>query len=160
MQHAFSGGALAENYVSDTERQALALVGAGDIVWDWNIQRDRITTAGKVEKVLGLKPNSLEGPARVWLQALHPTDRDRFKATLDAIIKYKRGKIGQDFRLRAEDGNFRSFKLRARPIVGPDGEVVRCVGTMLDVTDRRMAQERMLHDACLLYTSPSPRDRG
>ena len=147
MQHAFSGGALAENYVSDTERQALALVGAGDIVWDWNIQRDRITTAGKVEKVLGLKPNSLEGPARVWLQALHPGDRDRFKATLDAIIKYKRGKIGQDFRLRAEDGNFRSFKLRARPIVGPDGEVVRCVGTMLDVTDRRMAQERMLHDA-------------
>ena len=147
MQHAFSGGALAENYVSDTERQALALVGAGDIVWDWNIQRDRITTAGKVEKVLGLKPNSLEGPARVWLQALHPADRDRFKATLDAIIKYKRGKIGQDFRLRAEDGNFRSFKLRARPIVGPDGEVARCVGTMLDVTDRRMAQERMLHDA-------------
>lgn len=147
MQHAFSGGAIAENYVSDTQRQALALVGAGDIVWDWDIMRDRITTDGRIEEILGLKANSLEGQARTWLQTIHPGDRDRFKSTLDAIVKYKRGKISQDFRLRAEDSNYRSFKLRARPIVGPDGEVVRCVGTMLDVTDRRMAEERMLHDA-------------
>lgn len=147
MQHAFSGGAIAENYVSDTERQALALVGAGDIVWDWDILRDRISTDGRIEEILGLKSHNLEGAARAWLQTLHPGDRDRFKATLDAIVKYKRGKISQDFRLRAEDGNFRSFRLRARPVVGPDGEAVRCVGTLLDVTDRRMAEERMLHDA-------------
>ncbi|MEP4704755.1 MAG: EAL domain-containing protein [Hyphomicrobiales bacterium] len=147
MQHAFSGGAIAENYVSNTEQQALALVGAGDIVWDWDILRDRISTSGRIEETLGLKEHTLEGAARNWLQVLHPSDRDRFKATLDAIVKYKRGKISQDFRLRAHDGNFRSFKLRARPIVGPDGEAVRCVGTMLDVTKRRMAEERMLHDA-------------
>ena len=147
MQHAFSGGAIAENYVSNTEQQALALVGAGDIVWDWDILRDRINTGGLIEETLGLKEHTLEGAARNWLQVLHPSDRDRFKATLDAIVKYKRGKISQDFRLRAHDGNFRSFKLRARPIVGPDGEAVRCVGTMLDVTKQRMAEERMLHDA-------------
>lgn len=147
MQHAFSGGAIAENYVSDAERQALALVGAGDIVWDWDILRDKINTDGRVEEILGLKTHSLEGPARTWLPTLHPADRDRFKSTLDAIVKYKRGKISQDFRLRAEDGNFRSFKLRARPIVGLDGEAVRCVGTLLDVTERRMTEERMLHDA-------------
>ncbi|MEP3524599.1 MAG: EAL domain-containing protein [Hyphomicrobiales bacterium] len=147
MQHAFSGGAIAENYVSNTEQQALALVGAGDIVWDWDILRDRISTSGRIEETLGLKEHTLEGAARNWLQLLHPSDRDRFKATLDAIVKYKRGKISQDFRLRAHDGNFRSFKLRARPIVGPDGEAVRCVGTMLDVTKSRMVEERMLHDA-------------
>jgi len=147
MQHAFAGGAIAENYVSNTEQQALALVGAGDIVWDWDILRDRINTGGRIEALLGLKEHILEGPARNWLQTLHPGDRDRFKTTLDAIVKYKRGKISQDFRLRAEDGNFRSFKLRARPIVGPDGEAVRCIGTMLDVTEQRMAEERMLHDA-------------
>lgn len=147
MQHAFSGGTIAENYVSNTEQQALALVGAGDIVWDWDILRDRINTGGRIEAILGLKEHILEGPARNWIQILHPGDRDRFKATLDAIVKYKRGKISQDFRLRAEDGNFRSFKLRARPIVGPDGEAVRCVGTLLDVTERRMIEERMLHDA-------------
>lgn len=147
MQHAFSGGNITENYVSNTEQQALALVGAGDIVWDWDVLRDRINSDARIDEILGLKGSMQESPPRNWLQVLHPADRDRFKATLDAIVKYKQGKISQDFRLRAEDGNYRSFKLRARPIVGPGGEVVRCVGTMLDVTERRMAEERMLHDA-------------
>lgn len=147
MQHAFSGGAIAANYVSDTERQALALVGAGDIVWDWDVLRDRVSTGGKIEEILGLRKANLDSAVRNWLPALHPADRDSFKNTLDAILKYKRGKILQDFRLRAEDGYFRHFRLRARPIVGPDGEVVRCIGTLLDVTDRKMAEERMLHDA-------------
>ncbi len=147
MQHAFSGGAIAENYVSNTEQQALALVGAGDIVWDWDILRDRISTDGRIEELLGLKPHALEGQARNWLNTLHPGDRDRFKSTLDAIVKYKSGRISQTFRLRTHDSNYRSFKLRARPVVGPDGEAIRCIGTLLDVTDRRMAEERMLHDA-------------
>ncbi|MEM8796201.1 MAG: EAL domain-containing protein [Pseudomonadota bacterium] len=147
MQHAFSAGAIAENYVSDTERQALALVGAGDIVWDWDVLRDKVNTGGRLEDILGLKPSSMEGPVRNWLPILHPADRDRFKNTLDAIVKYKRGKIAEDFRLRADDSYFRCMRLRARPIVGADGEVIRCIGTLLDVTERKMAEERMLHDA-------------
>ncbi|MEM6713419.1 MAG: 7TM diverse intracellular signaling domain-containing protein, partial [Pseudomonadota bacterium] len=42
MQHAFAGGAIAQNLVSDVERQALALTGSGDAVFDWDVDRDRI----------------------------------------------------------------------------------------------------------------------
>ena len=49
--------------------------------------------------------------------------------------------------MRADDGHYRWFKLRARPVVGTDGEVVRCVGTLLDITDQRTAETRLLHDA-------------
>jgi len=147
MQHAFAGGAIAQGLISDVERRALALTGAGDIIWDWDIDRDRIYTGNEVEELLNLRAGTLEGPARDWLDVLHPQDRDRFRATLDAIIDQRRGKIIQTFRLRSEDGHFRWFRLRARPIVGSDGEVIRCVGTLLDVTEERMAEERLLHDA-------------
>ncbi len=147
MQHAFAGGAIAQGLISDVERRALALTGAGDIIWDWDIDRDRIFTAHEVEDLLNLRHGTLEGPARDWLDVLHPQDRDRFRATLDAVVDQRRGKVVQTFRLRSEDGHFRWFRLRARPIVGSDGEVIRCVGTLLDVTEERTAEERLLHDA-------------
>ncbi|MBN9025283.1 EAL domain-containing protein [Kaistia nematophila] len=147
MQHAFAGGAIAQGAIGETERRALALTGAGDIVWDWDVARDRIYTGSDAEDLLGLKHGTLEGPARDWLDVLHPADRDRFKATLDAVIEQRRGRIAQDFRLRAEDGHYRWFHLRARPVLGSDGEVTRCVGTLADVTEERTAEERLLHDA-------------
>src|SRR5437763_13644583 len=39
------------------------------------------------------------------------------------------------------------FALKARPVVGSDGEVSRVVGTLTDVTDIKNAEERMLHDS-------------
>ncbi|MET4632137.1 EAL domain-containing protein [Kaistia sp. UC242_56] len=147
MQHAFAGGSIAQGAIGETERRALALTGAGDIVWDWDVARDRIYTGSDAEDLLGLKHGALEGPARDWLDVLHPSDRDRFKATLDAVIEQRRGRIAQDFRLRAEDGHYRWFHLRARPVLGSDGEVTRCVGTLADVTEERTAEERLLHDA-------------
>jgi len=147
MQHAFAGGAIAQGLISDVERRALALTGAGDIIWDWDVDRDRIFTGNEVEDLLGLKHGTLEGPARDWLDVLHPQDRDRFRATLDAVIDQRRGRIQQNFRLRADDGHFRWFRMRARPIVGSDGEVIRCVGTLLDITEEKTGEERLLHDA-------------
>ncbi|MCW2308206.1 diguanylate cyclase (GGDEF)-like protein/PAS domain S-box-containing protein [Rhodobium gokarnense] len=147
MQHAFAGGAVAEGLFSDAERRALAITGAGDIIWDWDVPRDRIFTSAEADELLGLKRGALDGPARDWLDVLHPQDRDGFRATLDAVVDQRRGRMSQFFRLRGQDGHFRWFHLRARPILGSDGEVIRCVGTMLDVTDVKTTEERLLHDA-------------
>ena len=147
LQHAFAGGAMAHGAIDDAERRALAMTGCGDMVWDWDIDRDRIFTGGEVEELLSLKFGTLEGPARDWLDVIHPQDRDRFRATLDAVIDQRRGRISQTFRLRAADGYFRWFLLRARPILGSDGEVLRCVGTLHDVTEQKTSEERLLHDS-------------
>lgn len=147
MQHAFAGGYSMQGGLEDAERRSLALIGAGDIVWDWDVARDHIFTGPEAESILGLKHGALDGHARDWLEILHPADRDRFKATLDTAVELRRGRISQDFRLRSEDGHYRWFHLRARPVLGSDGEVLRCVGTLLDVTEERNAEERLLHDA-------------
>lgn len=147
MQHAFAGDAPTASSISQGDRRALALIGAGDVVWDWDVSRDRIYTSPECEQSLGLERGSLLGPPIRWLDYLHPSDRDRFRAVLDAILELRRGRIHEDFRLRDNEGRYRWFHLRARPVVGSDGEVIRCVGTLIDVTDMRIAQERLLHDA-------------
>jgi diguanylate cyclase (GGDEF)-like protein/PAS domain S-box-containing protein len=146
MQHAFAGG-ITQNIVSDVERRALALTGAGDMIWDWDVSSDRIFTSPETEALLGLKRGTLEGAASRWLEVLHPLDRDRFRASLDSVLEQRRGRLMQDFRLRTPDGHFLWFALKARPVVGSDGEVVRLVGTLTDVTEFKTAEERLLHDA-------------
>ncbi len=147
IQHAFAGGALHQGLFSDLERQALAVVGSGDTVWDWDVLRDRVTTRPDVSAQLGLAPNSLGGPARNWLPILHADDRDSFRTTLDVVLEHRRGRVMQNFRLRGADGHYHWFALRARPVVGSDGEVIRCVGTLVDVTEQKKSEERLLHDA-------------
>ncbi|MDQ0303926.1 diguanylate cyclase (GGDEF)-like protein/PAS domain S-box-containing protein [Ancylobacter polymorphus] len=147
MQHAFAGIGSVAGSAQELERRALAVAGSGDIVWDWDVDTDRIHVSPEAEHMLGLKQGTLETEAAGWLDIIHPGDRDRFRATLDGLLDQRRGRIDQDFRLRAHDGHYLWFNLRARPVVGTDGEVVRCIGTLSDVTDSRTAEERMLHDA-------------
>jgi len=146
MQHAFAGGVIT-GIVSDVERRALALTGAGDMIWDWDVSADKVFTSPETEALLGLKRGSLEGPAARWLEVLHPLDRDRFRAVLDSVLEQRRGRLTQDFRLRTSDGHYLWLAIKARPVVGSDGEVVRLVGTLTDVTEFKNAEERLLHDA-------------
>lgn len=147
MQHAFAGGAFFQGLFSDMERQALAITGSGDVVWDWDVLRDRIITGPDISRQLGLPAGSLHGPARQWLPALHADDRDTFRTTLDVVLEHKRGRIDDTFRLRGADGHYCWFNLRARPVIGSDGEIIRCVGTLVDVTEQKKSEERLLHDA-------------
>ncbi|MGN6306082.1 MAG: EAL domain-containing protein, partial [Mesorhizobium sp.] len=147
IQHAFAGGALYQGLFSDLERQALAVAGSGDTVWDWDVLRDRVVTRPDISLQLGLAPNSLGGAARNWLPVLHADDRDPFRTTLDVVLEHRRGRVAQNFRLRGADGHYHWFSLRARPVIGSDGEVIRCVGTLVDVTEQKKAEERLLHDA-------------
>ena len=56
LQHAFAGGGLSHALVSDTERRALALTGAGDVVFDWDVPADRVFVGPEIEGQLGLRP--------------------------------------------------------------------------------------------------------
>ncbi len=147
MQHAFSGTGFAQGLMTDTERRALALSGAGDIVFDWDVAGDKIFVSPEVEQQLSLRAGTLEGPASGWLDLIHPFDRDRYRTALDAVIEQRRGRINQDFRLRSSTGPYHWFRLKARPVVGSDGEVIRIVGTLADITESKTAEDRILHDA-------------
>jgi diguanylate cyclase (GGDEF)-like protein/PAS domain S-box-containing protein len=147
MQNAFATGGLSHGAISDVERKALAMTGANEIVFDWDVPADHIYVSPEAEAALGLDRGGLEGPASSWLDLLHPFEQDRYRACLDALLEQRRGRLNQEFRLRAADGHYLCYRLRARPVVGPEGEVIRVVGTLSDVTDERNAQERLLHDA-------------
>jgi diguanylate cyclase (GGDEF)-like protein len=146
-QSVFSGPGIASGPISDAERRALALSGSGDQVFDWEIAADRIAPTPDIEASLGLPRGTLGTDPTAWIAVMHPADRDRFKANLDSVVEQRRGRLSFDFRLRSESGAYQWYALRARPVVGSDGDVIRVIGALTDVTDARLAQDRMLQDA-------------
>ena len=147
LQNAFAGGGLGAGSVSDSSRKALAMTGCGDIIFDWDVPADHVFVSPEVEAQLGMPRGSLEGPAAGWLEVLHPFERDRYRTCLDTMLEQRRGRIKQEFRLRAADGHYFWFVMRARPVVGPEGDVIRVIGTLSDITEGKVAEERLLHDA-------------
>src|SRR3984893_15672456 len=71
LQTAFAG-AFTQPLVSDVERRALALTGAGDMIWDWDVSADKVFTSPECEAMLGLNSGSLDGAAARVHEVLHP----------------------------------------------------------------------------------------
>ena len=147
VQHAFSEGQVSIGTLSEVERRALALTGSGDFVFDWNIERDRVSVSDELSVRLGERRGALRGAIKRWLDRVHPDDRDRFRTAFDTLVELRRGKVSTDIRLSTHDGNHRTFRMRVKPVLGGDGQVNRIVGTLQDVNEDRASRDRLLHDA-------------
>jgi diguanylate cyclase (GGDEF)-like protein len=147
VQHAFAEGQVSIGTLSEVERRALALTGSGDFVFDWNIERDRVSVSDELGTRLGERRGALRGSIKRWLDRVHSEDRDRFRTAFDTLVELRRGKVSADMRLTAHDGSFRTFRMRVKPVLGGDGQVNRIVGTLQDVNEDRASRDRLLHDA-------------
>lgn len=76
-----------------------------------------------------------------WLEAVHPEDRERVRAALSAV-REDRAPRRLEFRLRRHDGTWRWMIAAATPRLGGESGVLGTIGSMLDITDRREAEER------------------
>ncbi|MGD9784385.1 MAG: EAL domain-containing protein [Hyphomicrobiaceae bacterium] len=156
-QFAFrSLGPLAGLTPTDSQLRAIAVDSAGSAVWEWSNRRDEIKVGGIVEEILGLNPGELNVKVEEFVQHVHPTDRERFRLMLWSVQERSGGKINAEFRMRHADNSYRWFELEAASIATAERRVVRCVGLIRDVTETRMAQDRLMHDAVHCHLTGLP----
>jgi hypothetical protein len=100
MQHAFAGVG-DEGIVSDVERRALALTGAGDMIWDWDVPRDQVYTSHETEQTARLEARRAgDLRRRSGSKVLHAADRDRFRWRPRQRAGTAPRPLVQEFRLR------------------------------------------------------------
>lgn len=146
--HAFAQGYLSRHFFRDAGRHALALAGARAYVWDWQPDDGELYVSPEISRALGQPAQSFEGAAgEALLEIMHPADRAAYLATVEQAAADGRLPIERQFRLSHGEGGYRWFELRARSITGNGNRVQRCIGTMVDVTDAKIAEERLLQDA-------------
>ncbi len=132
------------------ERFKLAMRGADDGLWDWDLRSNALYLSPRWKAMLGYAEDELAHHLDTWLTLVHPEDRQR---TLDLVEDLRAGhseRFETEFRMRHKDGSYREILSRAFPARDDKGEVVRLVGTHIDMTERHHAALKMAEQASLL----------
>jgi diguanylate cyclase (GGDEF)-like protein/PAS domain S-box-containing protein len=138
--------ALTELRVS-RERFALAVEGAHDGIWDWDVVTNDIHLGRRWKEILGHADGELESTHQAWMDRIHPEDVDGVRAMVQAHLAGQSEHFETEHRMRHADGDYRWVLNRGVAVRDREGNPLRMAGSMSDITDRKMAEERLRHDA-------------
>ena len=126
------------------ERLKLALEGADLGLWDWDLQTNEIYFNPRYLSMLGYGPTELPHNLATWENLLHPNDKELAKQNIQNSIEKGSGKWGNEFRLRHKDGQYQWISGRGKVVeFSQDGLPLRAAGTHLDITARKVAEEKL-----------------
>jgi PAS domain S-box-containing protein len=122
------------------ERLSLAVAGALEGVWDWNLETNAVAYSERWTQMLGYSVAEIEPHVSAWERLVHPDDRVRADRAHESVASGHRQTYEAEFRLRHRDGHYVHVLSRGFPVRAPDGRVLRIVGTHLDLTERKRAE--------------------
>jgi len=132
------------------ERFALAVDGANDGLWDWQVHARELYVSPRGERMLGFSPGELCGPPEPWLERIEQTARSRILALVarrSAGGEHESRHFVLEHRMRRKDGALLWVLTRGVVVRDGNGRVTRFAGSLTDVTARKRAEEQLLHDA-------------
>jgi len=145
----------AEALRESEERWKFALEGAGEGVWDWDVPGRRVLFSARWKEMLGYAESEIGSDLEEWEKRLHPDDKARVMADLQAYFEGKTSTYVNEHRLLCKDGNWK-WVLDRGMIVSrlPDGQPLRMIGTHADIGARKQAEES-LQLAAMVYQHSS-----
>ncbi len=129
------------------ERYALAVRAANDGIWDWDLTSGRIYFSPRWHAILGRAEAAVDDDPAAWFSLVHPGDLLRLRGAIDAHLEGRTPHLQSEHRMRHADGTWRWVMTRGLAIRDVEGRPTRMAGSLSDVTDRRVAQLRLQHDA-------------
>ena len=126
----------AETALRTSEERLRRAVEAGQVgIWDWDIERDQVTWSARLYEIYGREPGSDTGGVAGFRAHVHPEDRPRVEAALQAALaggpEYR-----VEYRTVLGDGRTRWIATQAHVVREPQGRPVRVIGGCTDVTER------------------------
>ena len=126
---------LSEAYLAEAQR--LSHTGS----WAWSpLSGDIRYWSEECYRVQGFDPKGGQPRFDEFFQRVHPDDQPRIAEVLERAVREKE-EFEFDYRIVHPGGEIRDARSVGHPILGPSGDLVEYVGTIIDVTDRRQAEK-------------------
>jgi PAS domain S-box-containing protein len=134
---------MAQDLAASEARFARAVAAARMAAWEWEVATDRVTGSAGREALYGMPAGSLAS-TRALFARLHPDDRERVRRAARAALAGARGGLyDEEYRILWPDGSLRWLMSKGRAEFDATGRAVRMHGVVVDVTDRRRAEEAL-----------------
>lgn len=128
------------------ERYALAVSGAKDGLWDWNLQTNEVYFSSRWKAMLG-KEEQFNNSPEAWFKLVHPDEIERLKIELSTHIEGLNPHFESEYRVLHQDGNYRWMLSRGLAVRDLQGKAYRIAGCQTDITERKLTEAQLLHDA-------------
>ncbi len=129
------------------ERYALAAQAANDGLWDWDLARGTVYYSPRWKEMLGYPGTGIGDKPEEWLLRVHPDDRAGLSSALSDLKKGRHASLINEHRVRAADGHYKWALCRGLAVPGTGAPATRIVGSLTDVTERHLLEERLRHQA-------------
>lgn len=125
------------------ERLELAMRGANDGLWDWNLQTGKIYYSPRWKEMLGYDEDEIENHLSAFERLVDPEDKKRIFALVEDYLSGRTDQYSIEFKMLHKDGTYRHILSRAFAKLDVDEQYVRLVGTHLDITEQKRAKEEL-----------------
>jgi diguanylate cyclase (GGDEF)-like protein/PAS domain S-box-containing protein len=129
------------------ERYEIAVRGANDGLWDWDLKADKIYYSPRWKAMLGYSEGEIEESPNEWLGRVHPDDITQARLALAVHVKGETSHLETEFRMRHKDGSYRWMLCRGIAVWDEDGTAYRIAGSISDITDRKQAEQKLIQSA-------------
>lgn len=124
------------------ERWRLALEGAGDAIWDWDIAADRLDYSKRFLEMLGHADNAFENRHEKLMEAVHPDDLPELQNAIKHHLDSVHSQFSAEFRILCKNGDYIWVLSRGRVTRrDPAGRATHMAGTHIDITEKKQADE-------------------
>jgi PAS domain S-box-containing protein len=126
------------------QRLELGLKGADLSLWDWDVTSGHLYCDERLAAILGYAAEEIAPTKTSWEGLVHPDDVPRFTDALRSHMQGHSAMLEVEHRVRSKSGDWKWVLTRGK-VVERDGKGIplRAVGTNLDVTDRKQAEEKI-----------------
>jgi two-component system, NarL family, sensor histidine kinase UhpB len=125
------------------ERFELMARATNDAVWDVDLTTQQLWWNVGARSHLGYPPDMVVSDLRWWRERLHPEDRERVLRRLDEVIQGGAQFWMDEYRFRCADGSYADIFDRGYILREGEERPIRMIGAMMDVTERRRAEEAL-----------------
>lgn len=134
---------LEDKFLLNESRMNFAMEAAGQGVWDHDVVANTMYYSLGWRRMRGIPDDeAIDGSREVWLQRVHPEDRERLRHMIRHQDKGSNEFRVLEYRERHRNGHYIWIQSRGRPAAyDPDGYSTRTIGTDTDITDRKLANE-------------------
>jgi diguanylate cyclase (GGDEF)-like protein/PAS domain S-box-containing protein len=132
-----------EDLRSNERRLHLAAAAGGVGLWDWDVVKDELIWDDSMYSLYSIQKKDFSGAYHAWTSTLHPDDRQFTESEIQAALRGER-EYAPEFRIVRPDGAIRVLKATSQTIRDQDGKALRMIGTNIDITERKRAEEEIL----------------
>ena len=110
--------------------------------WAWNVSTGELFWSREHFRICGFDPETAKPSYPMFLERIHPKDRLFVEQTLDRAVR-ERSDLEMDYRIVLTDGSTKYLQSLGHPVIRESGDLVEFVGTVMDVTERKRAEEAL-----------------